>query len=87
MMRPVCALKCRLFIDRPAQKETLIKALHSGMVLGTITVKDASGFCLEQKKKDGPELAHGQRVRYLRHLGLIDIDSPKSWMAKQLAGL
>jgi len=68
------------------KKKTLIKALYSGMVLGAITVKDAFGFCLEQKKKDGPEVAHGQRVRYLRHLGLIDIASPQSSMAKQLAG-
>ena len=57
--------------DIPAQKEALIKALHSGMDVATMTIEDAFEFYLEQKKKDDPELAHGQRVRYLRHLGLM----------------
>ena len=59
------------YTDMPAQQEALIKALYSGMDTATMTIEDAFEFYLARKKKDDPEFAHAQRVRYLRHQGLM----------------
>ena len=56
------------YIDMPAKTEALAKALYSGMNAATMTIKEGFDFYLKEKKKDTPDRAHAQKVRYDRHL-------------------